>query len=159
MLNSPILVVSCRQERGNKIMSSEHPILRLYLMEEIKTTNGLLTGCLSLSCHWLYSSSCEIFYLLHFFVLFLKLLSPFLPLLHKHIIMIVFYYLKLLLQVRDYRKCFPEVGQNAPSTTGCPIINRVCLKMSLENVVKDIPLISDSAWTYGDMMVSKINPS
>ncbi|XP_055829140.1 protein PHYTOCHROME-DEPENDENT LATE-FLOWERING isoform X2 [Solanum dulcamara] len=58
----------------------------------------------------------------------------------------------LVCEVRDYRKCFPEAGQNAPSATGCPIINRVCLKMSLENVVKDIPLISDIAWTYGDMM-------
>lgn len=65
----------------------------------------------------------------------------------------------VLLQVQDYRKCFPEAAQSAPSATGCPLINRVCLKMSLENVVKDIPLISDSAWTYGDMMVSKINPS
>lgn len=25
--------------------------------------------------------------------------------------------------------------------------------MSLENVVKDIPLISDNTWTYGDLMV------
>ncbi|MCD7457832.1 hypothetical protein HAX54_036388, partial [Datura stramonium] len=58
----------------------------------------------------------------------------------------------LVCEVRDYRKCFSEAGQNVPSATGCPIINRVYLKMSLENVVKDIPLISDSAWTYGDMM-------
>ncbi|PHT45852.1 hypothetical protein CQW23_15010 [Capsicum baccatum] len=58
----------------------------------------------------------------------------------------------LVCEVRDYRKCFSEVGQNVPSVTGCPIINRICLKMSLENVVKDIPLISDSGWTYGDMM-------
>lgn len=41
-----------------------------------------------------------------------------------------------------------------PSGNSSPIINRVCLKMSLENIVKDIPAISDSDWTYGDLMVS-----
>lgn len=46
-----------------------------------------------------------------------------------------------------------------PSATDSPFISRLCLKLSLENVVKDIPLISDHAWTYGDLMVSKINPS
>lgn len=44
-----------------------------------------------------------------------------------------------------------------PSIDGSPIINKVCLRMSLENVVKDIPLISDSGWTYGDLMVNAIS--
>lgn len=35
-----------------------------------------------------------------------------------------------------------------------PVINRVSLKMSLENIVKDIPAISENGWTYGDLMVS-----
>lgn len=35
-----------------------------------------------------------------------------------------------------------------------PSINRVSLKMSLENIVKDIPAISENGWTYGDLMVS-----
>lgn len=58
----------------------------------------------------------------------------------------------LFCEVRDYRKCFSEAGGNMPSIDGSPIINKVCLRMSLENVVKDIPLISDNGWTYGDLM-------
>lgn len=42
------------------------------------------------------------------------------------------------------------------SVNGSPIINKVRLRMSLENVVKDIPSISDNGWTYGDLMVSAI---
>lgn len=61
--------------------------------------------------------------------------------------------------MRDYRKCFSKAGKSVPSATDSPFISRLCLKLSLENVVKDIPLISDNAWTYGDLMVSKINPS
>lgn len=60
----------------------------------------------------------------------------------------------ILLQVRDYRKCASEPGSGSPVTDGCPIVRKICLRMSLENVVKDIPLISDSSWTYGDLMVS-----
>lgn len=59
-----------------------------------------------------------------------------------------------LLQVRDYRNCTSEPGVNGPSAYGSPVANKVRLRMSLENVVKDIPLISDDAWTYGDLMVS-----
>lgn len=55
-------------------------------------------------------------------------------------------------QVRDYRKCFPE-GVNVVSGESSPTINRVSLKMSLENIVKDIPAISENGWTYGDLMV------
>lgn len=36
-------------------------------------------------------------------------------------------------------------------------MNKVHLRMSLENVVKDMPLISDNSWTYGDLMVSAFN--
>nr|KJB57011.1 hypothetical protein B456_009G145100 [Gossypium raimondii] len=58
----------------------------------------------------------------------------------------------LVCEVRDYRKVAPQQGPNTPPIDGCPIINKVCLKMSLENVVKDIPLSSDNSWTYGDLM-------
>jgi hypothetical protein len=61
------------------------------------------------------------------------------------------------LQVRDYRKCALDQGSGDPSTNGSPAVNKVRLKMSLENVVKDIPSISDNSWTYGDLMVSTIN--
>lgn len=61
------------------------------------------------------------------------------------------------LQVRDYRKCASERGPGATLIDGFPVVNKVHLRMSLENVVKDIPLISDNSWTYGDLMVSAFN--
>jgi hypothetical protein len=61
------------------------------------------------------------------------------------------------LQVQDYRKCASKQGSSIPSMDGLPIVNKVRLTMSLENVVKDIPLISDNSWTYGDLMVSVLN--
>lgn len=42
---------------------------------------------------------------------------------------------------------------NIRSSNGSAVINKVRLKMSLENVVKDIPLMADDSWTYGDLMV------
>lgn len=45
----------------------------------------------------------------------------------------------------DYRKHTPDQVS--------PVINKLRLKMSLENVVKDIPSMSDNSWTYGDLMV------
>ncbi|KAL6560011.1 hypothetical protein OROGR_005128 [Orobanche gracilis] len=57
----------------------------------------------------------------------------------------------LVCEVRDHRKCFSE-GLNMASVGSSPVINRVRLSMSLENIVKDIPAISDNNWTYGDLM-------
>ncbi|KAL6585219.1 hypothetical protein OROMI_004508 [Orobanche minor] len=54
-------------------------------------------------------------------------------------------------EVRDHRKCFSE-GLKTASVGSSPVINRVRLSMSLENIVKDIPAISDNSWTYGDLM-------
>lgn len=62
-------------------------------------------------------------------------------------------------QVRDFRKCTSEAGLTVTSSNGSPVVHKVHLRMSLENVVKDIPLISDSTWTYGDLMVSIMPPS
>jgi len=58
-----------------------------------------------------------------------------------------------LLQIRDYRKCMSDTGSNTRSVNESPTITKVRLKMSLENVVKDIPLMADDSWTYGDRMV------
>ncbi|XP_076885770.1 protein PHYTOCHROME-DEPENDENT LATE-FLOWERING-like [Bidens hawaiensis] len=57
-------------------------------------------------------------------------------------------------EVRDYRNSASEPGVNNGSSADSsrPITTKIRLKMSLENVVKDIPLISDSSWTYGDLM-------
>lgn len=62
------------------------------------------------------------------------------------------------MQVRDFRGRPPEQGPGAQSTDGLPIVNKIHLRMSLENVVKDIPLISDNSWTYGDLMVCLLSP-
>ncbi|XVF25251.1 hypothetical protein REPUB_Repub13aG0197200 [Reevesia pubescens] len=58
----------------------------------------------------------------------------------------------LVCEVRDYRKVAPQQGSTIASMDGSPVINKVRLRMSLENVVKDIPLSSDNSWTYGDLM-------
>ncbi|KAJ0232035.1 Protein PHYTOCHROME-DEPENDENT LATE-FLOWERING [Hirschfeldia incana] len=50
----------------------------------------------------------------------------------------------VICEVHDYRKRTPDQAS--------PVINKVRLKMSLENVVKDIPSMSNSSWTYGDLM-------
>ncbi|KAK7275550.1 hypothetical protein RIF29_16669 [Crotalaria pallida] len=58
----------------------------------------------------------------------------------------------IICEVRDYRKCSSEKGAGVVSTDSSPTVNKVCLKMSLENIVKDIPSITDKSWTYGDLM-------
>ncbi|KMT04790.1 hypothetical protein BVRB_7g169660 isoform A [Beta vulgaris subsp. vulgaris] len=58
----------------------------------------------------------------------------------------------LTCEVRDYRKCMSDPKFNIRSSNGSAVINKVRLKMSLENVVKDIPLMADDSWTYGDLM-------
>ncbi|KEH21410.1 DNA-binding protein, putative [Medicago truncatula] len=45
----------------------------------------------------------------------------------------------LICEVRDYRRCSPAVSKSS-------------LKMSLENIVKDIPSHTDKSWKYGDVM-------
>ncbi|XP_019093621.1 PREDICTED: uncharacterized protein LOC104751088 isoform X1 [Camelina sativa] len=50
----------------------------------------------------------------------------------------------VICEVHDYRK--------HPSDQVSPVVNKLRLTMSLENVVKDIPSMSDNSWTYGDLM-------
>ncbi|XP_074268242.1 protein PHYTOCHROME-DEPENDENT LATE-FLOWERING-like [Silene latifolia] len=58
----------------------------------------------------------------------------------------------IMCEVRDYRKCVPHCGPNISSPSESAIVSKVSLKMSLENIVKDIPLMADDSWTYGDLM-------
>ncbi|PKI43800.1 hypothetical protein CRG98_035811 [Punica granatum] len=58
----------------------------------------------------------------------------------------------IICEVKDYRKATSQQGPNAPTIDSSPIATKVRLNISLENVVRDIPLISDSSWTYGDLM-------
>ena len=57
-------------------------------------------------------------------------------------------------QIRDYRK---HVSNQVPASSaqlGLPIVNKVRLRMTFENVVKDITLLSDDSWSYRDFVVS-----
>ncbi|XP_057548486.1 protein PHYTOCHROME-DEPENDENT LATE-FLOWERING [Amaranthus tricolor] len=58
----------------------------------------------------------------------------------------------LTCEVHDYRRCRSDSRSSLPSSNGSATINKVNLKMSLENVVKDISLMADDSWTYGDLM-------
>ncbi|XP_058743756.1 protein PHYTOCHROME-DEPENDENT LATE-FLOWERING isoform X1 [Vicia villosa] len=58
----------------------------------------------------------------------------------------------IICEVRDYRRLSSEKGAGMVSADSSPTIDKVCLKMSLENIVKDIPSITDKSWTYGDLM-------
>jgi hypothetical protein len=69
---------------------------------------------------------------------------------------VVFCFNSVTLQVRDYRRCSSEKGAGAVSVETSPTVNKICLRMSLENIVKDIPSITNKSWTYGDLMVSII---
>ncbi|QCE02363.1 Transcription factor Spt20 [Vigna unguiculata] len=57
----------------------------------------------------------------------------------------------LICEVHDYRRCSFDKGSSV-SAESSPTVSKVCLKMSLENIVKDIPSITDKSWTYGDLM-------
>ncbi|KAI4324809.1 hypothetical protein MLD38_030263 [Melastoma candidum] len=58
----------------------------------------------------------------------------------------------VICEVRDYRNPASEQGTNIQSVVSSPDVMKVRLQMSLEIVVKDIPSMSDSSWTYGDLM-------
>lgn len=36
---------------------------------------------------------------------------------------------------------------------GFPTVHKLSLRMSLENIVKDIPQMADGCWSYRDVMV------
>ncbi|KAG4379569.1 hypothetical protein GLYMA_16G010400v4 [Glycine max] len=56
----------------------------------------------------------------------------------------------LICVVHDYRRCSSDKGSSVSAESST--VSKVCLKMSLENIVKDIPSITDKSWTYGDLM-------
>uniref|UniRef100_A0A7N0SWP1 Uncharacterized protein n=1 Tax=Kalanchoe fedtschenkoi TaxID=63787 RepID=A0A7N0SWP1_KALFE len=57
----------------------------------------------------------------------------------------------IVCEVQDYRKCVSETGQGS-CVDGLPSVHKLCLRMSLENVVKDIPSIACESWEYQDHM-------
>ncbi|KAJ8490894.1 hypothetical protein OPV22_012615 [Ensete ventricosum] len=57
----------------------------------------------------------------------------------------------IVCQVRDYRDHISEQG-TATTSFVVPVLRKVRLRMSLENVIKDMPFIADDSWTYSDLM-------
>lgn len=57
--------------------------------------------------------------------------------------------------MRDYRNCESEQGSTStsPPMPGFPIAKKVQLRVTLENVVKDVSLVSADSWSYADLMV------
>ncbi|AES69799.1 transferase family protein [Medicago truncatula] len=51
----------------------------------------------------------------------------------------------------DYRRCS---GAGIVSTESSPTVSKVFLKISLENIVKDIPSLTEKSWIYGDIMAN-----
>ncbi|KAF8390075.1 hypothetical protein HHK36_024596 [Tetracentron sinense] len=58
----------------------------------------------------------------------------------------------IVCEIRDYRNCMPQQGDTVSSGKNSPVVHKVCLKMCMENVVKDISSISDDSWTYKDLL-------
>ncbi|XP_031275450.1 protein PHYTOCHROME-DEPENDENT LATE-FLOWERING-like [Pistacia vera] len=71
----------------------------------------------------------------------------------------------LVCEVRDYRKSESEQRSTSSSPMpGFPIVKKVRLRVTLENVVKDVSLVLDDSWSYADLMdveseiVNAMNP-
>ncbi|KAD4585043.1 hypothetical protein E3N88_22644 [Mikania micrantha] len=60
----------------------------------------------------------------------------------------------VLCEVRDFRNKSSESAVNDSLTAAFPSITKVSLKMSLDNVVKDINRIADCTWEYGDLLLN-----
>ncbi|XP_073110359.1 protein PHYTOCHROME-DEPENDENT LATE-FLOWERING isoform X2 [Elaeis guineensis] len=58
----------------------------------------------------------------------------------------------LICEVRDYRSCMSKFRNSDSSGDEFPRVQKVCLRMGMENVVKDMPLIFDDSWTYNNLL-------
>ncbi|GLJ10463.1 hypothetical protein SUGI_0128700 [Cryptomeria japonica] len=54
-------------------------------------------------------------------------------------------------EVRDYRKGSPTSGDLVSSGEGFPVVHKVLLRPTMENIVKDISSMAES-WAYSDLM-------
>lgn len=61
----------------------------------------------------------------------------------------------LSLQIQDYRNCLHRRG--IASVDKSPVVHKVLLKMCMENVIKDIYLMSNDSWSYEDLLVSDLD--
>ncbi|KAK1268664.1 hypothetical protein QJS04_geneDACA017604 [Acorus gramineus] len=56
-------------------------------------------------------------------------------------------------EVWDHRNCMTKLGSADPSShIKFPRVQKVCLKMGMENVIKDMSSMSNDSWTYRDLL-------
>lgn len=58
----------------------------------------------------------------------------------------------VICEVRDYRKGSPISGDSVSSGESFPVVQKVLLRPTMENIVKDISSIAEDSWTYSDLM-------
>ncbi|XP_020270636.1 uncharacterized protein LOC109845778 [Asparagus officinalis] len=58
----------------------------------------------------------------------------------------------VLCEVWDFRACMSKLGNNDYLEDEFPKVQKVYLKMGMENVVKDLPSILDDSWSYNDLL-------
>ncbi|KAJ0095535.1 hypothetical protein Patl1_15197 [Pistacia atlantica] len=56
----------------------------------------------------------------------------------------------ILCEIQDYRNCLHRRG--IASVDKSPVVHKVLLKMCMENVIKDICLMSNDSWSYEDLL-------
>uniref|UniRef100_A0A0D9XJ96 Uncharacterized protein n=1 Tax=Leersia perrieri TaxID=77586 RepID=A0A0D9XJ96_9ORYZ len=58
----------------------------------------------------------------------------------------------VICEIRDYRKHASNQAPAPSAELGLPVVNKVRLQMTFENVVRDIPRLSDDSWSYINFM-------
>ncbi|XP_077220193.1 protein PHYTOCHROME-DEPENDENT LATE-FLOWERING-like [Tasmannia lanceolata] len=58
----------------------------------------------------------------------------------------------IVCEVCDYQNCMPKSGDSIAAGTEFPYVQKVRLQMCMENIVKDMPSISDDSWSYIDLL-------
>ncbi|KAJ8622932.1 hypothetical protein MRB53_031461 [Persea americana] len=58
----------------------------------------------------------------------------------------------IVCEVWDYRNCMPKSGPSLSFEDKYPVFQKVRLQMGMENVVMDMPSISDDSWAYRDLL-------
>ncbi|KAK6931566.1 Spt20-like, SEP domain [Dillenia turbinata] len=58
----------------------------------------------------------------------------------------------VICEIRDFRSVLQQKGSMPSVANLSPIVHRVQLRMSMENVIKDISSVADDSWTYRDIL-------
>ncbi|KAK6921679.1 Spt20-like, SEP domain [Dillenia turbinata] len=58
----------------------------------------------------------------------------------------------VICEIRDFRSVLQQKGSMPSVANISPIVHRVQLRMSMENVIKDVSSIADDSWTYRDIL-------